>query len=148
MKARAVALGVILAALAAAPALAGPQEVAAAVAREIMSPFCPGVTLHDCPSAQADDMRRQIVDMADSGLTKDEIVSDLVAEYGESIRAAPRNPAASALPFLAAASGALIAWRLARRWSRARPAAPERADVTAAERARLEAELERYRSES
>ena len=37
----------------AAPAMAAPQDIANDISENIMSPYCPGVTLHDCPSDSA-----------------------------------------------------------------------------------------------
>jgi len=42
--------------LLAAPAAAAPEDVANDISNEIMSPFCDGVTLHDCPSQEALDL--------------------------------------------------------------------------------------------
>jgi cytochrome c-type biogenesis protein CcmH/NrfF len=44
---------------------------------EIMSPYCPGRLLRDCPSGQALQL-------------KEKILEDLIATFGEEVRAAPR----------------------------------------------------------
>lgn len=157
MKALALALGAI--AILAGPAVAAPEDTANKISAEIMSPYCPGVTLHDCPSAEADKMRERIRDMAASGLSEDEIMNELVAQYGESIHAVPSADGggitAWILPGVVAVVGAGFAATLARRWTRARERDREREDVetrralreTSPElRERLEAELAAQRA--
>ena len=133
-------------------AAAGPEDVANRIAGEIMSPYCPGVTLHDCPSDAAIELRDRIVEMAKSGMNRGEIMDVLVAEYGEGIRAAPRPEGAGLvawiLPGLALASGAAAAFFLARRWSgRREDDAPEPAEepLSDADRQRLQTELDALR---
>jgi cytochrome c-type biogenesis protein CcmH/NrfF len=114
----------------------------------LMSPFCPGLTLATCPSAQAETLRVWIRTRLEAGEPPDAIVTSLVATYGEGIRGAPRARGIGlALWLLPVASlvfgGAALLW-----WLRAR-AATEAADpsarapapaLTAADRALLEAE--------
>ena len=129
-----------------------PEDIANAVAHEVMSPYCPGVTLHDCPSSSAQELRQRIETWARDGMTEDEIVDRLAAEFGDSIRAVP--PAGGAgllawvLPALALAGGAAAAILLARRWARGRSAEAATVAVPPEARARLRAELDRLRSES
>lgn len=140
--------------LCAAPAQAAPEDVANRLSGEIMSPYCPGVTLHDCPSKEADALRERIRDWAAAGWSDDRIMNELVAQYGESIRALPPADGggitAWVIPGLVAIVGAGFAGVLARRWTRARER--DRADeelavrrelreVTPEQRARLAAEL-------
>lgn len=146
---RALALTVLAAALV---AFANPQDVANSVAQEVMSPYCPGVTLHDCPSSSAQEMREEITEWARAGMTKDEIMDRLEDEFGSSIRAVPRGNGglfAWLLPAAALGGGGAAAFFLARRWSRRRPdtpASPPSASPEAS--ARLEAELDRLRAQS
>jgi cytochrome c-type biogenesis protein CcmH len=149
---RAVALLVLSFALAPPPAWAAPEDVANAVAQEVMSPYCPGVTLHDCPSSSAQEMREEIAGWARAGMTKDEILGRLEDEFGPSIRAVPRGRGglfAWLLPAVALAAGAGAAAVLARRWTRRRVEAPPPAPTVPPEAAaRLNAELDRLRAES
>ncbi|HEX2196673.1 MAG TPA: cytochrome c-type biogenesis protein CcmH, partial [Actinomycetota bacterium] len=135
-----------------APAHAAPEDVANAVAQEVMSPYCPGVTLHDCPSSSAQEMREEIVAWARDGMTKEEILTRLEDEFDSSIRAVPRGGAglvAWLLPGLALVAGAAGAVVLARRWSRRRPEIAAPAPAASPEAAaRLNAELDRLRAES
>jgi cytochrome c-type biogenesis protein CcmH len=121
-----------------------PEQIAGEISREIMSPFCDGVTLHDCPSAEADELRRTIARWAGDGVSKDEIIDRLEAEYGRTIHGSPQNAAARLLPLAAAAAGIGLAVVLVKRWARRRPPGSPRA-LTADERARLDAELGPYR---
>jgi cytochrome c-type biogenesis protein CcmH len=76
--------------LAAGPAHADDAAVrAAALARELMSPFCPGLLLADCQSSGAQELRTEIRDRVGRGDTSDEIVNDLVARFGPQVRAVP-----------------------------------------------------------
>jgi cytochrome c-type biogenesis protein CcmH/NrfF len=104
----------------ASPALAGPEDVANRMAGEIMSPFCPGVTLHDCPSGEADDLRAQIRDWSAAGWGEERIMAELVDEYGPGVRAVPPAEGgglgAWVLPGLAVVGGLGAAALLARRW--------------------------------
>ena len=149
---RALVLLVVAFVLAPAPAFAGPEDVANAVAQEVMSPFCPGVTLHDCPSSSAQEMRAEITEWARAGMTKDAIIGRLEDEFGSSIRAVPRGSGglfAWLLPAAALAGGAVAATLLARRWSRRRPDVSVPAPAASPESAaRLNAELDRLRAES
>ena len=145
-----VAAAVVALVIAAPHALAGPQDVAVRVAQEIISPFCPGVTLHDCPSSAGDAMRREILEMAESGMSSDEIIDALVAERGEEILATPSSPVARILPALLVGLGAAVALFLMARWTRRRrrdrePGVPV---LSGAEHARVQRELDRHRSET
>lgn len=145
---------VALAALLALPGVAhaAPEDVANAVAQEVMSPYCPGVTLHDCPSARAQDMREEITGWARDGMAKDEIMARLEDEFGPSIRAIPRGGGGTfawLLPALALAAGAGGAFFLARRWSGRGPdSGPPTKPPSPEAAARLNAELDRLRAES
>jgi cytochrome c-type biogenesis protein CcmH/NrfF len=142
---------VAVAVAAARPALASPADAANRISGEIMSPFCPGVTLHDCPSEAAVQLRAKITRWAQRGWGRDKIMAKLRSEYGPEILAAP--PARGAgrvvwlLPGLAVAIGALVAWGFARRWTGASQAAGGAAGsrITPQERSRLESELAAYR---
>lgn len=134
-------------------ASAAPEDVANAVAQEVMSPYCPGVTLHDCPSSSAQEMRSEIAAWAEDGMTKDAILARLEDEFGPSIRALPSAGGSGLLawllPGLALVAGAALAIVLARRWAK-RPPAPVAPGVAvpAEAGARLSAELDQLRRES
>ena len=149
---RALALVALALALAPSPAHAAPEDVANAVSQEVMSPYCPGVTLHDCPSSSAQEMREEIAEWARSGMTKDESLGRLEDEFGPSIRAVPRGSGglfAWLLPAVVLVAGAVAALYFARRWSRQRPSTSAPVPAASPEAAaRLSAELDRLRAES
>ncbi|MGH2694568.1 MAG: cytochrome c-type biogenesis protein [Actinomycetota bacterium] len=139
----------VVVASAPAPALATPEDTANDIASKIMSPYCPGVTLHDCPSDQAIELRERIVAWATAGWSQERILDTLEKEFGPQIRAVPPTEGggllAWVLPAAAVAAGAALAWTIARRWSsRTRPgtAVPP---ATEEDRRRLDAELARLR---
>jgi cytochrome c-type biogenesis protein CcmH/NrfF len=57
----------------------------------VLSPYCPGLLLANCPSPQADSLRKAIVDRARGGETREAIEADLLSWYGEAVRAAPKG---------------------------------------------------------
>ena len=163
---RAAAAVAVALLLLASPASAGPEDMANDIASKVMSPFCPGVTLHDCPSAEAQDLRDRIERWARQGLSEDQILDSLEAAYGVSIRSTP--PAgdggwlAWALPGTALVAGLVLGWLLLRRWTnaaargrardeesmeRAREGRVGREDLGDRDRRRLDAELAMLRSE-
>jgi len=109
---------------------------------ELMSPYCPGRLLSDCPSPQAQTLRMWLIVQEASGRPRAEVEAEVVARYGESILGAPRAEgfgiAAYAMPaavFLA--GGSLLFWFLRRQ---TRPA-PTTVSLTPS--APLDPELER-----
>ncbi len=62
---------------------------ARAIARELMSPFCPGLLLADCKSSGAFELRDEILARVRTGESTVSIEDDLAARFGESIRAMP-----------------------------------------------------------
>jgi cytochrome c-type biogenesis protein CcmH/NrfF len=126
-----------------------PGEIATRVSQEIMSPFCDGVTLHDCPSQQADELRLEIASWARAGMTEAQILARLEERYGSVISGSPSNPLAWLIPFTVAAAGIVVVIVLAVRWGRGaggldgpRPGVP---GVGPQDAARVEAELAAYR---
>ena len=138
-----VVVAAVIGLLFASPALAGPEDVASRISNEVMSPFCDGVTLHDCPSAEADELRREIATWARAGMSERAILDRLEREYGV-VRGAPDNAVAWLLPGVAVLVGAVGVLVLARRWARRPPGPPPR--VSSEERERIDAELGAYRS--
>jgi cytochrome c-type biogenesis protein CcmH len=147
MRSRAVIAVLFLLALVACASEPDPSEVASRVSQEVMSPFCDGLTIHDCPSQQSEELRFEILQMAQRGMTADAIVDDLVARYGERIRGVPEPEGTGlvlwVLPAVAVALGIAVALLLARRFSGRRDGATDEQmpAPTSEERARLDAEL-------
>lgn len=133
---------------------AEPGEVASRVSQELMSPFCDGLTIHDCPSQQSEELRFEILEMAHRGMSDTAIVDELVSRYGERIRGVP-EPAGTGLlvwllPGMVLAAGSAGAFVLSKRFSRRSSEAPEQLGPAPSveERARLEAELAAARERS
>lgn len=57
---------------------------------ELMSPYCPGRALAECPSPQADQLRLWIIGQARAGKTREQVEAELAANFGDQIRQAPR----------------------------------------------------------
>ena len=131
--------------LGAGPAGAAPDDVANDISSEVMSPFCDGVTLHECPSSEALSLRARIEEWVRRGWSRDRIMNRLEQQYGASIRALPPRSGTGLVawvaPVIALAAGGLVAWVRARRWSGGKPRARPGAAATPGERRRLEAEL-------
>ncbi|MGH2751396.1 MAG: cytochrome c-type biogenesis protein [Actinomycetota bacterium] len=156
---RAGCVALMLVAMLAAPATAqSPEDLANEISNKVMSPYCPGVTLHDCPSQEALDLRDDIAGYAARGMSEDEIMDRLEADFGPSIRAEPSSDGAGVLawvlPTVALLVGGAAAWTLVRHWTGARVRAePDHrktdarplSPASAEERQRLSAELGRLR---
>lgn len=82
---------VVLLAPGAAGAVAqpAPRQQAADLARQLMSPFCPGKLLSDCTSSQAYELRDAITARLEAGETVDAVRTDLVRQYGAAMLGAP-----------------------------------------------------------
>lgn len=101
------------------------------LADDLMSPFCPGRSLADCPSPDAASLRMWIVVQAAAGRTRADVEEELYARYGEMIRSAPKaegfGAAAYWIPAGAfAGGGVLVGWFLHRSTRRARLQQPPR----------------------
>ena len=148
---RAIAAGVACLILLASPAAAAPEDVANDISNEIMSPFCDGVTLHDCPSQEALELRNRIEAWVSEGQSRTQIMSHLEREFGAGIRAVPPAEGAGFVawipPLVALAAGAAGAWAIVRKWSRRTQAAPRvSVTMTSEEGHRLDQELAMLRA--
>lgn len=95
-RARVVAFWFGLIVACAAPLGAGAEEAspapegwAYAVAGELMSPFCPGRTLADCPSQAAKSLVMWLVVQEAAGRTRADVEGELFERYGDVLRPAP-----------------------------------------------------------
>ena len=107
----------------------------------LMSPYCPGRTLMDCPSEQAAALRQWIAEQEQAGRSREEVEEQLYREYGDVILQAPRAKgfglAAYVFPIVAFFRGGAIVWRFLRRQGGGTPPLP------AGPRAPLDPEIER-----
>jgi cytochrome c-type biogenesis protein CcmH len=134
------------------------------VASDLMSPACPGRTLNNCTSGQAEQWREVIRQKIAKGETKEQIIQYFVDMRGEEILAAPPKQGfaltAWLLPLFVMINGAGLIVALTYRWARKRPAAdentlpsrdqpdtlPQASFPSDAYRERLRSELEEFRS--
>ncbi len=69
-----------------------------AFVRTVMSPFCPGRTLTDCPSPDAAALRAEIRQRLASGVSQDAIRLELERRYGMAVVPEPRSVWAWIIP--------------------------------------------------
>ena len=114
---------------------------------EVMCPVC-GTTLDQSDSPAAQQIKRVIAQRIAAGDTKSEIKDRLVANYGESILAAPPHHGfglvAWWLPIVGITAAAAVVGVGAWRWSRAREPAASSAPLDPALERRVDDELRRY----
>ena len=112
---------------------ANPGDTAPAWAYDLpnalMSPFCPGRSLADCPSPDAASLRMWILVQAVAGRTRSDIEDELYARYGEVIRSAPKPEGFGAAAYwmpaaVFAGGGAVVFWFLRRATRRSGSAEP------------------------
>ena len=121
-----IALLVLGLALGAGVAGAEPEGWAYVLANELMSPFCPGRTLAECPSPQAEELRLWIIVQEAAGRSQGEVEEELYARFGDVIRSAPEPKgigiSAYALPIAVFVGGGFVVVFVLRRIT-AKPAA-------------------------
>lgn len=144
-----VAIAVLIAT--ASPAAgASPEQTAIDVSQQVMSPYCPGLTLHDCASEPALKLRIRIENWVRDGWSKERILDHLESQWGEEILAAPKPEGAGLLawllPGLALLVGAGAVIVVARRWVH-RPK-PDDSEISSEDRERLESEIARLREQT
>ena len=132
----------------AAPAARATEESwGHALAREIMSPFCPGRALSDCPSPQAQTLRAWILVQAAAGRSHEEVLAELLERYGDQILAAPRargfGLTAYAIPIGVFLAGGAIVWLFLSRRTRQARAGPRPAPLPAELERLVDEEFER-----
>jgi len=111
------------------------------LSREMMSPYCPGRALSDCPSPRAAELRQWIVQQENGGASRSEVEQELFRVFGDQLLQAPRAEGMGLVAYLIpaaafAAGGALVVFFL-RRQRRANggselapaPAAPSDPDL-------------------
>ena len=135
----------------AAPVLAesDPAGWAYDLSAELMSPFCPGRTLADCPSQSAKSLAMWVVVQEAAGRTRSDVEEELIARYGEVMRPAPKPEGigltAYLVPVLVFAGGGVLIGFFLRRQTReaqqdpasSRPVDPELERIVDEELARL-----------
>jgi cytochrome c-type biogenesis protein CcmH/NrfF len=61
-----------------------------AMAHDLMSPYCPGRTLAECPSPQATELRFWILTQAAAGASEEEVRAMLADRFGDVLLTSPR----------------------------------------------------------
>ncbi|HTF33111.1 MAG TPA: cytochrome c-type biogenesis protein CcmH [Myxococcota bacterium] len=111
---RALAAGFLAGALlfAAACGRENPTGWAYELSHQLMSPFCPGRTLPDCPSPQAAELQRWIREQERIGRPRSDVEAELYTQFGDVILQSPRaggfGLAAYVIPVVLFLSGGLL----------------------------------------
>ena len=127
-----------------------PPRWAYQMPHSLMSPFCPGRTLAECSSPQADQLRLWILVQAGAGAPKEEIEEALLERFGDKILSAPRAEGwgitAYALPIGGFLLGGVAVAMVLRRMARSESDPIESVVVAsrAAPASASDAELERW----
>ncbi len=104
---------------------------ARALFTSIMSPYCPGSLLNECPSSQAAVLREEIRNRLHAGDTRQQIETDLIATYGKGILASPPFSGVGILSWLGAVAIFLGGLGLAGKWLRTRRQNPPAVQASA-----------------
>jgi cytochrome c-type biogenesis protein CcmH len=106
-----------------------PEGWAYEVAGELMSPFCPGRTLADCPSQAAKSLVMWLVVQEAAGRSRAEVEDELYERYGDVLRPAPEargfGLTAYLIPVAVFAAGGLGLFVFLRRQTRRAAVEPE-----------------------
>ena len=102
-----------------------PEGWAYDLAHQIMSPYCPGRTLAECPSPQADTLRMWLIVQEAAGRDREEVEAELIERFGDAMLAAPRPEgfglAAYLVPVLVFVAGGVLVGVVLRRFTHVRP---------------------------
>ncbi len=94
-------------------------RTAYSISRDLMSPFCPGRTLADCPSPDAAAVRVEILERIRAGVPPETVRHDLERRFGETVKGIPKSFVGWLVPILVLAGGAVVLVLSLRRLSRA-----------------------------
>ena len=113
---------------------------------ELMSPYCPGRSLIECPSPQATELRLWIQAQEKAGVSRGDVEARLFEQFGDQLRHAPRAEGwglwAYLVPGLAMLAGGVLVLGFLRRPAGALAAMPASAASVDPELAReIEREL-------
>ena len=82
-------------------------RTAYSISRDLMSPFCPGRTLADCPSPDAAAVRVEILERIREGVPPETVRRDLERRFGETVKGIPKSLVGWLVPILVLAGGAM-----------------------------------------
>ena len=84
------------------------------LANELMSPFCPGRALAECPSPSADQLRVWILEQERAGVPRADVEAELYESWGDALRQTPRAEGvglvAYAIPAVVVLAGGGLLW--------------------------------------
>lgn len=66
-----------------------PQTTANEIYYQVLSPFCPGRALADCPSTKAHELKLEILQELESGKSKAEVLDIVFKKYGDEFNSKP-----------------------------------------------------------
>jgi cytochrome c-type biogenesis protein CcmH len=113
----------------------------------VLSPYCPGRTISNCPSPQAEELRVSIKEQLAAGETPEDIKQELYATFGDELRTVPRARGfglfAWIVPGLAFVGGvvAITEWVRRTKLQAAEASGPASVELDPEAKERLEAEL-------
>jgi len=139
-----VAVGLTVASTGFAVELDPAQEIEANLIFEaVLSPFCPGRLLRDCPSTAAQELKDKIRGMVVEGKPRGEIENYLFALYGDTIRSVPPKHGFGNVAWWGPGVFLVIGLGILGVWLRSKRTAPEPTgpELTAEMKARIERHL-------
>lgn len=74
---------------------------------QLKSPYCPGLMLEVCPSPGGAALRDSLAQLAEAGMTTEEIVDWVLTNHGEEYRALPKTEGRSLLAWVVPPAGLL-----------------------------------------
>jgi len=127
MRGLALALSALLA-FASAASAATERGFSRELESELMSPYCPGRSLIECPSPQATELRLWIQAQEKAGVSRGDVEARLFEQFGDTLRHSPRAEGwglwAYLVPGLAMLAGGVLVLGFLRRQRGAAAAAP------------------------
>lgn len=118
----------------------------------VLSPYCPGRTISNCPSPQADALRTEIKEKLASGQAADDIKEELYATFGDEMRTIPRARGFGLLAWIVPGIGFLAGgWAIAHWIGRTRTPDAQKTELVEEKldegaQARLDAEMKELES--
>jgi cytochrome c-type biogenesis protein CcmH/NrfF len=67
---------------------------------QVFSPFCPGRSLNDCPSSKATDLKGQMRQKLEDGVSPEVVLKEVFETYGDQYRTVPQFQGVGALVWL------------------------------------------------
>lgn len=95
-----------------------PEETANEISNTVMSPYCPGRLLRDCPSSQATELKDKIKESLIAGLSEQQVRDNLYSEYGDIILSVPKPTILGRVVWVAPIVFLLLGGLLIFRWIR------------------------------